>query len=324
MEKRKLQKTGGSSLSITLPKRWTENQGLKEQDFVVCHADEDGPLVIQSPETLKKKNHRSLAIDDLTNDEILREIVSTYVTGAEEVKVNARQISKNQRIAVRAAIHRLIGFEIIEETSEKIILKNISAPNKFSFEQGRERIFAITKSMLEDAVTSFIAGDKELAQDTIERDYEVDKIYFLTLRQSMSMFQYKIQERSENATIEKAHYYENIATQVERIADHATKIAEITSSGSLINKKFNHALKKVTVKIFACLNKAAKFTGDENRKSAHEIINILSSVEKNTNSLYNELSKEKSTKRAIVIDSIDRVGGYLRNIAEIVIDTPLS
>ena len=54
MEVRKVQKTGGSSYIITLPKEWVNSSNIKKNDALGMIVQTDGTLLI-TPKTIKEK-----------------------------------------------------------------------------------------------------------------------------------------------------------------------------------------------------------------------------------------------------------------------------
>ena len=79
MEKRKIQRTGGSSFSITLPKKWVEAHKLKEQDFVVSFQDGDS-LVVLPASVVQKQIRGKINLDELKEEELKRELISCYIS----------------------------------------------------------------------------------------------------------------------------------------------------------------------------------------------------------------------------------------------------
>ena len=162
MEKRKIQRTGGSSFTITLPKKWIKDNKLKEQDAVFLSSNKSGSLILNAGNFAKKRDKRKLNLDGLSSDEIKREIIANYILGAEEVDIFEEEITRDCRAIVRETLGMLIGFEIIEESTKNIFLKNILSSSKFSFEQSIEKMFAMSQSMLEDGLKAFLEKNKNV------------------------------------------------------------------------------------------------------------------------------------------------------------------
>jgi len=79
----------------------------------------------------------------------------------------------------------------------------------------------ITQSMVRDALDSFVTGCSRLPYEVIKRDDEVDE---LTVRNFEELLSFMIQDPKIIALAVKRTY---IAKYLERIADHATNIAEM-------------------------------------------------------------------------------------------------
>jgi len=322
MEKRKIQRTGGSSFSITLPKRWIEENKVKEQDVIVLSSLRSGTLIVRSFASLEKQIKRKHDITGLTEEEIRREVIALYILGIEEVKIFAETISQKQRLAVREVIRLLIGFEIIEESSNAVYIKNVLNSQKLSLIQSIEKMFSMAQSMIQDAAASLLEGKKPLAQDVIERDGEIDKLYFLVLRYNNALLQGKISEEELDLTFTQSHYYEGIATQLERIADHAVKIAsvvrfsEVSVKGKLEKLFRNSALKF----LWLLQNTANLINSRPDSTQVHKMMNKILEAEKDIDLFRKETTKSNFSEMLIISDSIDRLHGYLLNIAEALID----
>ncbi len=79
----------------------------------------------------------------------------------------------------------------------------------------------ITRNMLRDALDAFVAGDAHKAQQVVERDHLVDQLY-------ADMFPALIKRMTTQPEIcDQAMRVLSIAKHLERIADHATNLAEM-------------------------------------------------------------------------------------------------
>ena len=78
----------------------------------------------------------------------------------------------------------------------------------------------IAKKMLKDALDSFVHRDENLARSVLVRDDQVDDLKHQLFRELLT---YMI---SDPATIKRALNLILISRNLERIADHATNIAE--------------------------------------------------------------------------------------------------
>ena len=77
------------------------------------------------------------------------------------------------------------------------------------------------QEMLREALDAFVAGDAERAQNIVERDSKVDEYYATIFRELLTY----MMENPRN--IFRATRVQSIAKYIERIADHATNLAEM-------------------------------------------------------------------------------------------------
>jgi phosphate transport system protein len=83
------------------------------------------------------------------------------------------------------------------------------------------RMADIAQTMVKDALDAFMREDTELADEVIARDDEVDQLNYQTYRELLS---YMVEDPQ---TIPRATKILFISKYLERIADHATNIAEM-------------------------------------------------------------------------------------------------
>jgi phosphate transport system protein len=83
------------------------------------------------------------------------------------------------------------------------------------------RMAAAAQSMLKDSLDAFLRDDAALAEEVIERDDEVDQLNYQMYRELLSYM------AEDPHTIPRATRLLFISKYLERIADHATNIAEM-------------------------------------------------------------------------------------------------
>jgi phosphate transport system protein len=82
------------------------------------------------------------------------------------------------------------------------------------------RMAAISEKMIRDALDAFVKKDAELARDVLRRDDEVDELKDQVFRELLTYMM------ADPGTIQRALSLILISRNLERIADHATNIAE--------------------------------------------------------------------------------------------------
>lgn len=82
------------------------------------------------------------------------------------------------------------------------------------------RMARITQQMVHDGINSYIDGNVELAKQLARRDDEVDRLYHAVVKELLELM-----IRKQQFT-EAALHLSFVARHLERIADHATNVAE--------------------------------------------------------------------------------------------------
>ena len=297
MEIRKIQKTGGSSYAISLPKRWIELNDLKNGDSLGILENKDGTLSIV-PENYKKEK-KLCKIELNENINLTKRILITkYLQGYDTIKVYSKNpIEASKRKEIVSLIQNLIGIEIFEERADEIVFSSLIEFGSTPLGKVKNRIINLTSSMLEDTIKLNEKFDKSLAENIIQRDNEVDKLYFFAVRE--------ISEASRNSNVARKLEFRNnfemipnlIAIKnIERIADYAVLIAKdimeldassekIKREGDLILEIFHKTSKSLIKKDYLLANSILeeierKFSEEINSVIISSILNSMNSIKR--------------------------------------------
>ena len=329
METRKVQVTGGTTLIVSLPKSWANKVNLKGGEEVSLIPQSDGSLAVRARGIPEVHYTKLIFIEGKDGDNLVREIIGAYIAGFTSIELKADKILSKQRETVRKTVNMLIGPEIIEETADKIVLQDVLNPAELPVKKSIKRMFMITSSMQENAITALKEKDFDLAKDVTERDSEVDKLFLLISKQfRMVMRDISIADKFD-MSMEEHLDMRLCAYPLERIGDHASKICsmvlqigyknvpedivqEIEEANTLSMKIVDDAIDALFKKNIARAN--ATFARKDD--FAEKIRKIQESLPK--------LNSEVSVPLGIMLDSIDRVCDYGCNIAEIAINSAVS
>lgn len=313
---RRLQKTGGSSLTVTLPKKWLTQCGLGDKDEIHMSMDKQFTLSLCPVRANAKPVQAQLAAEGYTATQLVREVVARYISGVDEIVITANALSPLQRQAIRRQCLNLVGFELVEESAQQMVLKNIFDLSKLPLSASVDKMFLLSNSMFHDAVQAVTAGDTELSQDVYERDAEVDKLNLAITRQMFVCLSDALLLEAEKLTDVDLYYYQLIARQLERIGDHAVKIADLTNPVQAINSP---AQQKVIVQLAQRLALARTMIASIDSQSAHELLDQSGEIEKMIRRLQPPNGAD-SVSYGIIKDSLDRIRGYIMNMAEATLD----
>ncbi|MCA1812645.1 MAG: phosphate uptake regulator PhoU [Halobacteriales archaeon] len=228
MEVRKLQLTGGSSIAITLPKRWVEGSGLKAGDAVGCVVRQDGSLLV-TPRPNRKRSPQSLDLElgKESSEHLFRRLVGAYLNGYDIIQVRAKaSLTPEQRSTARKAVKRAIGLEVVDEGPHSVTIQDFLDPTEFPLEKGLRRMAALAQAMHTDALVMLQEPARADPAGLEERDSEVDRLHWLINKQYHSLLRDARLAERLGMTPSQALNFLLAARQVERVADHAKRIGD--------------------------------------------------------------------------------------------------
>ncbi len=256
MNVRRLQQTGvqkdkdtkeekGGSFLIILPKKWVARQNLKKGDPVVVTEREDGCLIID-PRYSKTGETRSTSIPIESN--LRWSITSKYLLGFDEIRIISKSaLTNEQRNELKKIIKRFVALEITDETENEIVIRCLVDPSTLPVDKAMKRMNLIASRMFQDALDAYFGGRRDLADTVIDRDEEVDRLFFLIVRELRSAIQYPSMSETMGINPVAALDFRLAAQYIERIADLAVDIASKTegSISEKIAKKLSPLVEKI-------------------------------------------------------------------------------
>lgn len=168
---------------ISLPKKWAKGLGIKKGSTLAIEVGREGTLIIYPFRKERGPKYVEIEYPLSSPRRLFDEMVAAYLSGYEVIKVKGNvRIDYRDREIIKDVARRLIGFEIVEENSTSITIQFLIETASLKPKRLFTRIHVITKGMYSDAITAIVEGDRELAKVVIERDDEVDRLYFLLVR----------------------------------------------------------------------------------------------------------------------------------------------
>jgi phosphate uptake regulator len=248
VELRKLQKTGGTTFFVTLPKYWIRQRGLGTGDLIQLLVQPGGHLLLTPLEAGRDRHPaiahqdesqvpkidqlegRSVQLDVTTSPDLARDILDHYMQGADVIRIIAPPTSRLtpvHRLVVKTLTQKLVGVETIDEDQWSITLQCLINPNMLPLSTVLKRIYKIASAMHLEATQSLVTLDPDLARAVMNRDEEVDRLYFLAVRQLRTLLADPITANRVQITPLQALDHRLLAKYIELLADHATEIASI-------------------------------------------------------------------------------------------------
>lgn len=319
MEIRKVQITGGATFMVTLPKEWAAAKGLQAGDPLEIHAHPSGILVLQ-PHRSVQPSRGILELNGQTGEALKRAFISMYVAGYDIIEVRGVRITSEQLQTIREVTRALIGLGILDESSESITVQNLANSTELAAPKILERIFSMAHGMFSDALRALLEHDAELARNVNARDENVDQLFLMLSRQFRIALRDVLAE--EQLGLSRVQLFEvyTVARQLERVADHAVKLARFTASlKEQLPPRVTEALKRAGEPVTVLLKDTFEAFQARDPQQTGRVMEIGQEVEEKllpTSRLLRDLEPQEAQFVGIAFDSIRRVKDYSINIAE--------
>jgi len=295
---RKLQKVGGSTYTISLPKNWIEEHGLGSGSELVVKEEENG-LVILPQETTKREKHV-----DAASPILLREILTAYLSGYDKIVVKSKgRISPLKKKEAKKTIERVVGMEIVEETSNQLVIQDLLDHRELDVKKAIKQAYRISASMHNDAVESLLENDKGLAEEVMGRDNEVDRLYFLVIRQLKSA----LVDSSYGLSSSECMDLRLLIKSIETLADHSCNIARRVLE---LNKKVD--VKRLSDEVFNYHEKAFSAFWSRDVKTAEKLRQKRLDLFRKKEKLYGKVPAQ-------ILDGVDGIAECGVSIADLVV-----
>lgn len=309
-EFRKLMAFGNSSFIVSVPKDWVEKNRLKKGDVLVVD-ERPNELTFASKDSSERRQVREAAINAAGKgiQEIKTEITALYINNFDVIMVTEVGAAAKE---IKNVFHGLVGMEIIDETTTKIVAKDMLDIKEVSMSNIVRRVDIILRSMLEDSVA--FSGTE--AESVYERDKEVNRLTLLGFRTARAAANNPRLLRLFETTYWNIMVSKQILSHLERFGDQIKRILRFAKENSENVRKLK-GFKELYAKIVAHYEAVMKVYYNHDKTQAFK-------TETNSKTLLKEcdrlLEKYNSVTAARMIEyfkyMIISVNGILRNSME--------
>ncbi|MFQ5986800.1 MAG: PhoU domain-containing protein [Thermoplasmata archaeon] len=330
MEARKVQMTGGATYTISLPKPWAREMKLKPGETVFFEQVGDTLVLRTSRGEVPEPRTKVLRVEGTEGPEhVLRKLIGAYVTGYQFIELRfGAGLAAEARRAAREFTRLVIGAEVVEETGKRVLIQDLANPMELSADKCLRRMYMTVRSMAEDSIAALHAGDPERAKDVPPRDEDVDRLYWMVAKQ----YHLAVADPSYMAAYglrAKLHHFSTVAKLLERIGDHAEKIATavVQLGTGPPESAFLTKVEDAVASALALLDKAFTSLMADDLDMANEALDAWSPLARQVDELSERVSGAEGVRLlplATVVDSVSRIGGYASDIAEVAINVVMS
>ncbi|SDD54042.1 phosphate uptake regulator PhoU [Natrinema hispanicum] len=325
METRKVQLSGGTTYTISLPKSWAQEHGIEAGSVLSLHPNQDASLLVEAMGG-RTSADRSTTIDVSTDSDntIRQRIRAVHAVGYDSVTlVDTTGHPDDRRKLVDRTLTELSGFELLETTDTRIRLTNLIDAENVDVRKSTLRLRLVMLAMHRDAVTAVVDGNEDLARRVIERDSEADKLFAMITRHfRRSLTDLHEVEKLDWSRDELFEYY-YAARQFERIADHAEKIAKFAfEPAATIPPAYATRLSELATASRQVVDEAADaILTDASVAAANGALDkrdrLLDRLEDFDRDLYDHDVPNEAYVLGLLLDSLRRTVRYGANVAEI-------
>lgn len=321
MESRKAQLTGGSTFTVSLPKEWANANDVEAGRELLLFPRENGSLIIEPNGGDTEHWQTKVSVGDVSETKLRRTLHALYTAGFDEITLTTKTGLGEHRRTITADARRFIGLEVLESTEDAVKLQSLLDSSTISVKQSATQLQQVTLSMHEDAVTTLMDQDDDLAEHVIERDNQVDRLFGMISRH----FQRTLQSlrETEDLDMSQAELYDYYTTgrQFERVADHAEKIAELAMQfDTPPQEQFADEILAASAESRDIVEMAARVViGDAAVETAYEALEKRDTLADDLQTFERKLHEQDVSEShliALVLDSITRTAEYGGNIAE--------
>jgi phosphate uptake regulator len=332
-ELRKIQVTGGSTYIISLPKNWIDQMGLKRSSVVSIMQRDDMSLSIQpkgleSPDRVKKV---IITINQGDKPEsVVRRLVSSYLVGYNIIQIRSteKRIDLETRFKIKDFVRKkLVGTEILSDLPNELTLQILLSYAELSVKDALRRMSIIAASMHRDAVQTLSTDNPRIAKEVVNMDDEVDRFSFYVIRLlNVAIMDAHVLKESGIATPRQCLSYRLITKSVERMADHATNIAEnrLTLHLVPINEDIVKELNRISQSALKVFEDAMEALFDEEYAEADGVMEAAEETRGMEDEVIHKIVKlapvEDVPQLRLIVESIVRTAEYGADIAETVLN----
>ena len=223
--KRKIVQHGPCTLTVSLPAEWVRNFSLQKGDEITIEQRKEGLLLTAGKE--RHYGQKKISVKGYPHI-IAKAVAALYKCGYDEIIVEYGDHTELEKIHQIIATG-YIGFEIIDETKDTVIIRKVSEPSQQEFKTIFRRIFHFLHTTAEESLEAARDGDLAMYQKLILRDENINKLSDFCRR--------VVNERGQREYEQDTALY-HILEQLEKIADVYKEInTELLEKKTKLSKK---------------------------------------------------------------------------------------
>jgi phosphate uptake regulator len=323
-DKRKVQFTGNSTYIVSLPIKWVRDIGLEAGGTLNLTTMPNKTLLISSDSNVHAIPRANIEYSHLVSVENnFRILISYYLAGYDSIRLTSKTgFSAYDRKFIKDSVRqKMIGLELVEESRSELVYQCLLNYNDLPLGRVIKNMYGLVLSMLDDSMAALKDHNPEIADDVIQRDDDVDRFYFLSVRQlNTSIEDIELSEKIGIKYPRDCLGYRLITKSIERVGDHAVRIAmNVLKMSTAVNSEdpiFKMA--ELSRKVFESSIDSMK---QEDIQAINKIVVEAKKVSQFGVSLESrDTEGPGNIELSMVLESLRRVAEYSADIAEVAIN----
>ncbi|PWI47339.1 hypothetical protein CEE45_12145 [Candidatus Heimdallarchaeota archaeon B3_Heim] len=265
---RSLQLTGARTYLVSLPREWIERNGLEAKDEIGIRIENETYLLLY-PRNPRLTPRKTTTIPESESIEL--ELLSRYITGFDTMVVYPSEGKKiKDPDKIREEIRHQIGLEIIRESPNQLEIQFI-ATSVLDLQTLVRKIYALSFSMLDDAISAIFSGDGEKREKIVKRYSEIDRVYYFIVRLLQKSFEDPLEEINESLYPFEGLNYQIVAYQGEVLGRSCKELAERIGKfqKSFLTTETESMVREIAEKLIELLDTAIEaFLNKDTEKAA--------------------------------------------------------
>lgn len=327
-ETRKLQRIGGNTLYVSLPKHWTNRMQLKKGDKVTLGPQLDDSMYIYP--TAKQEKSREIVLEINAKDSrqsLNRGIVAAYVDGFNTIKLRAEErLTEEQQEVIREIVDHLFGLELIEVTGKTMTIQCLLKQD-LPIEKTMQRIHNVILSMFTETVSALKEQDINLVKGLTRRMHDIKRLSLVTNRLLRSLIIFPRSAEPREVSLIDCVDYLRILHIIAEIADSVKRISEsVTTLGEqALPRSISEPLYQKCIPIRDLYDQSIQALLSKDIQLANSVIDSNLTLENLWKLCREADEKSKISSVALVyayllIDNLKHIQQYAAEIAETAID----
>ncbi|MBI4141138.1 hypothetical protein HY485_04850 [Candidatus Woesearchaeota archaeon] len=234
MDRRKVIRQGKGTLTMSLPMQWVKQVRISAGDEI--EVEHKGLQLIVGPGKRQSKKTSDVDLQGFCKGLVFVILNNAYIRGDDELKITFE--TAEQYDAISEGVKQLLGFEIIEQTKNTCIIKELAKGDSEDFDTLLRRIFLLLISMAEDGHTALQNNDAKALEIIKKRDENINVLVNYSLR---------MLNKKGGADINKAMHYYALLLFLEQLGDQYARlyrdVKKVTQKTLAVTKETSHLLR---------------------------------------------------------------------------------